>query len=116
MTTDRVTTSHTKKYEVTHFARYSLVWFCDLGRISSVGLAQAFMVATLILSWRLRIAEAGHLAVIHQHLSGDKAVPLQYSNQFPFAWDFMRIYGNAYETTGSRVISCVGWHGEKFPL
>ena len=68
MTTSRVTTSHTKK-----FARYSLVWFCDLGRISSVGLAQAFMVATLILSLRLRIAEAGHLAVFHQNLSGGKA-------------------------------------------
>ena len=78
MTTSRVTTSHTKKYEVTHFGRYSLVWFCDLGRISSVGLAQAFMVATLILSLRLRIAEAGHLAVFHQNLSEGKAVPLQY--------------------------------------
>ena len=77
MTTSRVTTSHTKKYEVRHFARYSLVWFCDLRRISSVGLAQAFMVATLILSLRLRIAEAGHLAVIHQNLSDGKAVPLQ---------------------------------------
>ena len=76
MTTSRVTTSHTKKYEVTHFARYSLVWFCDLGRISSVGLAQAFMVATMILGLRLRIAEAGHLVVIHQNLSGGKAVPL----------------------------------------
>ena len=73
-----MTTSHTKKYEVTHFARYSLVWFCDLGRISSVGLAQPFMLATLILSLRLRIAEAGHLAVIHQNLSEGKAVPLQY--------------------------------------
>ena len=73
MTTSRVTTSHTKKYEITHFARYSLVWFCDLGRISSVGLVQAFMVATLILSLRLRIAEAGHLAVIRQNLSGRRA-------------------------------------------
>ena len=78
MTTSRVTTSHTKKYEVTHFARYSLVVFCDLGRISSVGLAQAFMDATLILSLRLRIAEAGHLVVIHQNLPGGKAIPLQY--------------------------------------
>ena len=78
MFTSRVTTSHTKKYEVTHFAKYSLVWFCDLGRISSVGLAQAFMIATLILSLRLRIAEAGHLVVIRQNLSGGKAVPLQY--------------------------------------
>ena len=79
MTTSRVTTSHTKKYEFTHFARYSLVWFFDLERISSVGLAEAFMVATLILSLRLRIAEAGHLAVFHQNLSGGKAVPLQYT-------------------------------------
>ena len=78
MTTSRVTTSHTKKYEVTHFASYLLVWFCDLGRNPSVGLAQAFMVTTLVLSLRLRIAEAGHLAVIHQNLSGGKAVPLQY--------------------------------------
>ena len=30
VTTSRVTTSHTKKYESTHFAKYSLVWFCDL--------------------------------------------------------------------------------------
>ena len=36
------------------------------------------MVATLILGLRLRIAEAGHLAVFHQNLSGAKAVPLQY--------------------------------------
>ena len=79
MTTSRVeTTSHTKEYELTDFARYSLIWFSDLGRISSVGLAQAFMVATLILSLRLRITEAGHLAVFHQNLSGAKAVPLQY--------------------------------------
>ena len=78
MTTSRRTTSHTKKYELTHFARYSLVWFCDLVRISSVGLAQAFIVATLILSLRLRVAKAGHLAVFHQNLSGGKAVPLQY--------------------------------------
>ena len=35
------------------------------------------MVATLILSLRLRIAEAGHLAVFHQNLSGGKAVPFQ---------------------------------------
>ena len=76
-----MTTSHTKKYEVMLFARYSLVWFCDLGRISGVGLAQAFIVATLILSLRLRIAKAGHLAVIHQNLSGGKAVPLQYTPQ-----------------------------------
>ena len=69
MTTSQVTKSHTKKYELTHFARYSLVSFCDLGRISSVGLAQAFMVATSILSLRLRIAETGHLAVFHQNLS-----------------------------------------------
>ena len=82
MTTSRLTTSHTKKYEVTYFARYSLVWFCDLGRISSVGLAKAFMVATLILSLRLRIAEAGHLAVIRQNLSGGKAVPLRYIELF----------------------------------
>ena len=81
MTTSRVTTSHTKKYEVTYFARSSLVWFWDLGRISSVGLAQAFTDATLILSLRLRIAEAGHLAVIHQNLSRGKAVPLQYKNE-----------------------------------
>ena len=78
MTTSRVTTSHTKKHELTHFARYSLVWFYDLGRILSVGLAQAFMVATLILSLRLRITEAGHLAVFYQNLSGGKAIPLQY--------------------------------------
>ena len=73
-----MTTSHTKKYELTHFVRYLLVCFVILQRISSVGLAQAFMVATLILSLRLRIAEAGHLAVFHQNLSGDKAIPLQY--------------------------------------
>ena len=77
MTTSQVTTSHTKKYELTLFARYSLVCFCDLGRISSIVLAEAFTVATLILSLRLRIAEAGHLAVLHQNLSGGKAVPLQ---------------------------------------
>ena len=74
-----MTTSHTKKYELTHIARYSLVWFFDLGRISSVGLAQAFTVETLILSLWLRITEAGHLAVFHQNLSGDKAIPLQYT-------------------------------------
>ena len=62
MTTSQVTTSHTKKYELTHFARYLLVWFCDLGRISSIGLArerifllsglaEPFMFATLILSF-----------------------------------------------------------------
>ena len=79
MTTSRVTTSHTQKYELTHFARCWLVWFCDLGKILIVGLPQAFMVATLILSLRLRIAEAGHLAVFHQNLSGGKAVPLQYT-------------------------------------
>ena len=44
--------------------------FCDLERTPSVGLAQAFMVATLIFNLRLRIAEAGHLAVFHQNLSG----------------------------------------------
>ena len=32
MATSGVTTSHTKKYELTHFARYSFVWFCDLGK------------------------------------------------------------------------------------
>ena len=32
MATSRVTTSHTKKYKLTHFARFSLVWFCDLGK------------------------------------------------------------------------------------
>ena len=78
MTTSRVITSNTKKYELTHFARYSLVCFCDLGRISSVGLAQAFIVAILIISLRLRIAEAGHLAVFPQNLSGGKVVPLHY--------------------------------------
>ena len=67
MTTSQVGTSHTKKYELTHFARYSLVWFCDLGRISSVDLAQACMIATLILSLWLRIVEAGHPAVFHQN-------------------------------------------------
>ena len=36
------------------------------------------MVATSILSLRLRMAEVGHLAVFHQNLSGGKAVPLQY--------------------------------------
>ena len=35
------------------------------------------MIATLKLGLRLRIAEASHLAVFHQNLSGDKAVPLQ---------------------------------------
>ena len=35
------------------------------------------MVTTLILGSRLRITEAGHLAVFHQNLSGSKAVPLQ---------------------------------------
>ena len=74
-----MTTSHTEKSELTHFARYSLVWFSDLERISSVGQAQAFMVATLILSLRFRIVEAGHLPVFHQNLSGGKAVPLQYA-------------------------------------
>ena len=77
-----MTTSHTKKYELTHFARHSLVWFCDLERISSVVLAQAFMMASLILSLRLRIAEAGDLAVFHQNLSGSKAVPSQYKIKF----------------------------------
>ena len=90
MTTSRVATSHTIKYEVTHFARYSLVWFCDLWRISSDGLAQAFMEATLILSLRLRTAEAGHLAVIHQSLPGGKAVPLQYICSFQ-SREIMRI-------------------------
>ena len=36
------------------------------------------MVATLLFVLRLRIAEAGHLAVFHQNLSGGTAVPLQY--------------------------------------
>ena len=76
MTKSRVTTSHSKKYELMDFARYYLVWFCDLGRISSVCLAQAFIVATLILDLRLRITAAGHLAVVHQNLSRAKAVPL----------------------------------------
>ena len=40
------------------------------------------MDATLILSLRLRIAEAGHLAVIRQNLSGGKAVPLQNRRKF----------------------------------
>ena len=32
MTTSRVSTSHTKKYKLTYFARYSFgfVWVCDL--------------------------------------------------------------------------------------
>ena len=49
-----------------------------LGRISSVGLAQAFIVATLILGLRLRVTATGHLAVFHQNLSGGQVVPLQY--------------------------------------
>ena len=65
-------------YELTHFSRYSLVWFCNLERISDIGLAEAFMVATLILSLQLRLAETSHLAIFHQNLSGGKAVPLQY--------------------------------------
>ena len=81
-----------KKYEFTHFARYSLVWFCDLERISSVGLAQAFMVATLILSLRLGIAEAGHLAVFHQNLSGVR--PSRYKT-FSFYSDYF--FCNIYE-------------------
>ena len=84
MTASRVTTSHTKTYELSHFARYSLVWFCDLRRISSTDLARALMVATLILSLRLRIAEAGHLAVFHQNLSGGNTVPLQYQAKIFF--------------------------------
>ena len=45
---------------------------------NNVGLAQAFMVATLILGLRLRVAEAGHLEVFHQNFSGRKAIPLQF--------------------------------------
>ena len=71
--TSRVITSHTKRFcEIL----VSLVLW--LGKIPNVGLAPAFMITTLILSLRLRITEAGHLAVFHQNLSGDMAVPLKY--------------------------------------
>ena len=92
MTTSRVATNHTKKCDLTHFARYWLVWFCDLERITSVGLALGFMVATLILSLRLRIVEAGHLAVFHQKLLGGKAVPLQHIARIPYFLKSLRIY------------------------
>ena len=60
---------------------YLLFLFCGVKFFLNpimFGLAQAFMVTTLILSLRLRIAEAGHLAVFNQNLSGGKAVPLHY--------------------------------------
>ena len=70
-----------ESYENIWVFAYSEILVCLvswLGRISSVGLAQTFMVATLILGLRLRITEAGHLAVFYQKLSGGKAAPLNY--------------------------------------
>ena len=109
MTTRRVTKSHTKNntfsFYILRMWWESKKWvnaFCEIlvslvlwsGRISSVGLAQAFMVATLILSLRLRIADAGHLAVFHQNLSGGKAVPLQYVCMYVYMWTFTLIQNN----------------------
>ena len=62
----------------------------DLERWSGSGL---YGLDILILSLWLRIAEAGHLAVFHQNLSGGKAVPLKYSDRLGlgennFFWHF----------------------------
>ena len=76
-------------YESTDYKSYWKKWvnaFCEvlvtlvswLEKVSSVGLAQDFIVAIFILGLRLRITGTGHLVVVHQNLLGSKAVPLQY--------------------------------------
>ena len=74
------------------------MWFCDWE--GSRGLERcsgsAFMVVILILSLRFRIAEASHLAVFHQNLSGAKR-PFRYTvvkiSRVPLDWFCSNLQG-----------------------
>ena len=60
------------------------------------------MVATLILSLRLRIAEAGHLAVFHRNLPDGKALQYLLYNTLKYIYDqkfgvWNNIFVDSYE-------------------
>ena len=62
-------------------AIYSFAWVCDReGSLVLAWLKPLYVRSIDTISSRLYIAEAGHLAVLYQNLSGGKAVPLQYWN------------------------------------